>query len=209
MADAAKVSGKDSSRDQVFISHLLKEWAITIDALSSGDLFMLLRKGGLRDPGRLFACPHNQALLFPTYEHQNTQFLKTAPSQTLSPLEADIPLSAWVQITHQFALNLLPEIEALMPFHIWTTDFITERLKWQPQHPLQVLCVRTYRLQEPVRLVQSSNYNGCRSWITLETPICVGTEDPAISDEQYSEKLRAIEAVLKLHSDFALASFQL
>ncbi len=209
MADAAKVSGKELSGNQVFIFHMLKEWAIAIDALYSGDLVLLLRKGGIKDPAQPFAYPHNQALLFPTYEHQVAQSLKTAPSQELSLPEADISLRAWIQITHGFALNSRPEIDALLPFHIWTTDFITERLKWRPQQPLQVLCVRTYRLQEPVRLVRSPNYSGCRSWITLENPVSVDICNPALSDQQYFEQLEAIEAALKLHSDFTLEASRL
>jgi hypothetical protein len=209
MADAAKVSGKNSGGDRVFISHMLKEWAIAIDALYCGDLVLLLRKGGIRDPARPFAGPHKQALLFPTYEHQVAQSLKTPPSQTLSPPEAEIHLRAWVQITHGFALSSLPEIDALLPFHIWTADFITERLKWHPQHPLQVLCVRTYRLRQPVRLMRSPNYSGCRSWITLENPVSVDICNPALSDQQYLEQLEAIEAALKLQSDFALEASRL
>jgi hypothetical protein len=214
MADVARVSGNDSNGDQVFVSHLLKEWAITIDALYSGDLMLLLRKGGIKDPARPFAVPHQQALLFPTYEHQITQSLKaqslkTAYLQEASLSNAQIYLKAWVNITHCFALNALPDIEALMPFHIWTSDFITERLKWQPQQPLQVLCVRTYRLAEPIILARSPNYSGCRSWITLQTPICVDLKDPAISEDQYHEKLSAIEASLQLHSTFTIASFKL
>jgi hypothetical protein len=209
MADAAKVSGNELSGDQVFISHLLKEWAITIDALYSGDLMLLLRKGGIRDPVKPFASPHSQALLFPTYEHQVAQSLKTAPSQELNSPEEDISLRAWVQITHGFALSSRPEIDALLPFHIWTTDFITERLKWRPQQPLQVLCVRAYRLREPVRLVRSPSYSGCRSWITLETPVSVDTCSPALSDPQYSEQLKGIETALKSHLDFNLESCRL
>jgi hypothetical protein len=209
MADAAKVFGKNSGGDRVFISHMLKEWAIAIDALYSGDLVLLLRKGGIRDPAQSFAYPSHRALLFPTYEHQVAQSLKTAPSQTLDSPEADIRLRAWVQITHGFALSSRSEVDALLPFHIWTTDFITERLKWQPQHPLQVLCIRTYRLREPVRLMRSPDYSGCRSWITLKTPISVDTCSAALSDQQYSEQLEAIEDALQLHSDFTLKSYRL
>jgi hypothetical protein len=209
MADAARVSGKDSNGDRVFISYLLKEWAIVIDALYSGDLILLLRKGGIRDPARPFDCPHNQVLLFPTYEHQVSQSLKTAPLQPLDSPEADIYLRAWVQITHAFALNSLPEIDALLPFHIWTTVFITERLKWRPQQPLQVLCVRIYRLQKPIRLVRSPKYSGCRSWITLETTLSVDTCSPALSDQQYFGQLKAIEAALQIYSDFTLETCRL
>jgi hypothetical protein len=209
MADAARVSGKESNGDHVLISHLLKEWAIAIDALCSGDLMLLLRKGGIRDAARPFAFPHQQALLFPTYEHQIPQSLKTAYLQEPSPAEAEIYLKAWVNITHSFALHSLPEIEALMPFHIWTSGFIAERLKWKPQQPLQVLCVRTYRLAEPILIVRSSNYSGCRSWIALETPIGVDLKNPAISKDQYNEKLSAIEAALQLYSKFKIESFQL
>jgi hypothetical protein len=209
MADAAKVSGKDPTADLIPLSHALKEWAIAINALYTGNLIVLLRKGGIKDSAKPFADLHPQSLLFPTYEHQVAQAIRTPHLTELGNPDSDISLRCWVQITHRFALSTLPEIDALMPFHIWTKDFIAERLKWRPQQPLQVLCLRTYRLHEPFRLVRSPHYAGCRSWITLETPIFVDTHSPALSDEQYSEQLKALEASLQLHSDFALESCRL
>jgi hypothetical protein len=209
MADAAKVFGKDSDGDQLLLSHALKEWAIAIDALYAGDLIVLFRKGGISDPAQSFACPHPRILLFPTYEHQGTESLRIKNDTEIGEPEPDIRIRAWAQITHGFALKSPQEIDALMPFHIWTTDFIAERLKWRPQQPLQILCLRTYRLRETVRLVRSPRYSGCRSWITLETPISVDTLSPALSDEQYFGRLRAIEAALQCYLDFTLKSAQL
>lgn len=54
----------------------LKEWAIAVDALTQGKTIVLLRKGGIREPGGSFAIKHSPVWLYPTYEHQKPHLLK-------------------------------------------------------------------------------------------------------------------------------------
>jgi hypothetical protein len=82
-----------------------------------------------------------------------------------------IPLKAWVHITHRFAVQSPTALAALRPFHIWSEQFIVDRLQWRPHQPLQVLCVRTYRLPEPILLRRFPHHRGCRSWVNLDEPI--------------------------------------
>ena len=150
MESAAKDSGKE--QDRVVLTQALKEWAIAITTLRSGSLILLPRKGGIRDPLHPFSKIPKRTALFPTYEHQVLHYLKDpveiAPPDLLGPILID----TWAEVTHGFTLQTEAEVMALMPFHIWTAAFMTERLKWRSQQPLQVLLLRAYRLPEGVKL---------------------------------------------------------
>jgi hypothetical protein len=194
--------------DESLVTHGLKEWAIAVEALRTGDLILLMRKGGIADPAQPFACPHNPVLLFPTFEHQSAQFVRTGSfAGGQSQLEPCI--RAWAQITHSFGLDSLQAVQSLAPFHIWTADFVVERFRWRPQCPLQILCLRTYQLKAPIQFEQSPRFSGCRSWIPLEISVRADTDSPALSDEQYLGQLKAIEAALQHHLNFTLESCQL
>ena len=87
-------------------------------------------------------------------------------------------------------------VDALSPFHVWTTDYAEKRLCWKRRHPLHVLLLRTYRIPRPVTVRVREDYGGCRSWleITRDLPF-EGT--PVLSDEEFeraSEEIAAIAA---------------
>ncbi len=193
----------------VHLVHGLKEWSTAIDALLTGELILLLRKGGIADPARPFANLCRQIALFPTHEHQAAHALKAEYPIKNWASQADIILSGWAQITHGFTLDSLRTVQSLLPFHIWTADFIAERFNWRPQQPLQILCLRTYAFQQPISLSNIPQYGGCRSWITLESPIPTDTSLPALSDAEYLARLNAVEAALNLHLDLSLNDFKL
>ena len=209
MENAEKVFGNAVPLAGVRLNYGLKEWSSAIGALLTGELIFLLRKGGIADPARPFANLRKQFALFPTYEHQAAQALKAEYLAEDRGAESGIVLRAWAQVTHGFTLDSFPAVQALLPFHIWTPDFIAERFRWRPQQPLQILCLRAYSLQSPVSLQDAPQYSGCRSWIELEFPVLAGTLRPALSNAQYVARLNAIEAALNTHSDFDLSNFEL
>lgn len=51
----------------------LKEWAVVVDALGSGQQIILLRKGGLREGPGGFAVAQPEFLLFPTLFHSQLE----------------------------------------------------------------------------------------------------------------------------------------
>ena len=53
-----------------------KEWAVSCDALASGELVMLFRKGGIKEKGHIFKVEHPHFFLYPTYEHQDPASIK-------------------------------------------------------------------------------------------------------------------------------------
>ena len=54
----------------------LKEWSSVVEALKSGRQVMLIRKGGLADRGKLFAVEETEFFLYPTYLHQQVEFVR-------------------------------------------------------------------------------------------------------------------------------------
>ncbi len=208
MENAAKDSGKE--QDRVVVIQALKEWAIAIKTIRSGSLILLPRKGGIRDPLHPFANIPKRAALFPTHEHQASHHLKDPVEIVLPDPSSSIVIDTWAEVTYGFTLQTEAEVMALLPFHIWTEAFMTERLKWRSQQPLKVLLLRAYRLAAAVELGRSPSHAGCRSWIDLDTPISTQHSRPALSDSDYQARLLEIEgAVQAVKADFRIAPCEL
>jgi hypothetical protein len=209
MENAVKDFGKTQPQD-LRLTQALKEWAIAITALRSGALILLPRKGGIRDPSRPFANVPQRAALFPTYKHQASHYLQSWVEIAQPDLNSPTLINTWAQITHCFALQTKAEVMALMPFQIWTEAFLTERLNWRAQQPLQVLLLQAYRLPEGIELGRTSSYTGCRSWIELDLPIATQNSIPVLSEKDYQTRLQTIEsAIQSIQADFTLKSWQL
>jgi hypothetical protein len=208
MENAARDCGND--RDWVVLTQALKEWAIAVSNLHSGALILLPRKGGIRDPLRPFANIPQRAALFPTYEHQAFHYLQHPVEMAEPDPNAPILINTWAEVTHGFTLQTEAEVMALEPFHIWTADFIAERLKWRSRQPLHILLLRAYRLPQAVELGRSPSHGGCRSWIDLDTPILAQNSSPALTTQAYQTELQAIEDTVRaVKPDFRLNAWQL
>ena len=180
----------------------LKEWAIAVQALGAGDLILLVRKGGIHESRRSFNMPCDRALLFPTYEHQQASALRSPFQSAMTPqavpaLGDGMSLQYWAEITHQLPLAEQGIVEALQPFHIWTDDWLVERLAWKPERPAYALLLRVQRLVAPVDITYQAHHQGCRSWITLQdetTELPNGV--PVLSDQDYRRQVTQIQAAI-------------
>jgi hypothetical protein len=208
MENAVKDFGK--VQDQIVLTQALKEWAIAITTLRSGALILLPRKGGIRDPIHPFAKIPQRVALFPTYEHQAPQYLQH-PVEIVQPdPHGPVVIDTWAEVTHGFTLQTEAEVMALMPFHIWTETFMTERLKWRSYQPLQILLLRAYQLPEAVELGRSPSHAGCRSWIELDTPISTQNSSPVLFEQDYQTRLQAIaQTIQAVKDDFRLDTCKL
>lgn len=178
----------------------LKEWAIAVDALAEGKTILLLRKGGIREQGGSFTLLHPQFWLYPTFEHQKPHLLKPAYVDRVQPVAsgwhpATVAIQAWAEVTHAYSISEATAIEALLPFHIWTDAFVTERLKWKPRSPLSVLLLRVYRLGQAVQIPYRTEYGGCKSWIELPDLAATMTS-PAVAEMEYQQQVVAIQTAL-------------
>jgi len=187
------------------ITHALKEWAVAVDALEQGKTIMLLRKGGIKEEGKRFQVAHPQILLYPTYEHQQPNLLKTEYAHQVKPVTSGwhpetVRIGSWTKITDIFSISEPSAVAALLPYHIWNEKFVSDRLQWQPHQALSVLLLRTYQLPHPQFIPYLPEYGGCRSWIDLAQPISLDGIVPVLSDAEYAQQVAAIHQAQLLSS---------
>lgn len=172
--------------------HALKEWSIAVNALENGKTIMLLRKGGIHEEGGRFKVAHQQVLLYPTYEHQQSFMLKDEYANLVYPVTSGwhpetISMNSWAEITHILPVADESTVNELLPFHIWNEHFISDRLKWKSNQPLFVLLLRTYKLPQVQHIPYSPKYGGCKSWIDLYEQVELEDSKPVLSDLVYSQ----------------------
>ncbi|ARV61020.1 hypothetical protein BZZ01_22490 [Nostocales cyanobacterium HT-58-2] len=181
--------------------HALKEWAVAINALETGQTIMLLRKGGIHERNGRFAVAHKQILLYPTFEHQQPFLLKPEYANLVIPVTPGwhpetVGISSWAEITDIFPVSDESVVNALLPFHIWNEYFISDRLKWKPRQPLYILLLRTYKLPQEQEIPYRSEYGGCKSWIDLAQPISLQGAQPILSDSTYTQLVAQIRDIV-------------
>ncbi|MGD1901620.1 MAG: DUF1802 family protein [Geitlerinemataceae cyanobacterium] len=186
--------------------HALKEWSVAIDAALTGELSVLLRKGGIRDRradlDRLFRPDaRNAALLFPTFEHQKSELLEPAYADRVRPVEPGwhpetIALRGWAEVAAVLPVSSLDRALALEPYFVWNERFVRERWNWKPERPLYALVLRAYWLDRPVALRFNSRYGGCRSQIELAESVAIDRRKPAIADGRFAALLAELGELL-------------
>ena len=182
----------------------LKEWAVTVKALDQGEQVLLLRKGGIREEGRDFRVLYPEFLLYPTFEHQREELLKEKYHRDLSRVLAEAPpgdtitFSHWAKVEEVIELMEQEKVDTLAPLHIWTDDYAQKRLHWKPRHPLSIMLMRLYRLEEPKTVPYLPTYSGCKSWVELSDDVPLGSLTPVITDEEFSARVGEVKEALGL-----------
>jgi len=181
--------------------HALKEWAVAVNALEQGEMIMLLRKGGIHEQGGRFRVAHEEILLYPTYEHQQSFMLKAEYGSYVQPVTSGwhpetVVIGSWAEITDILPVSDESIVKALLPFHIWNEYFISDRLIWKARQPLYILLLRTYKLPKVQEIPYHREYGGCKSWIDLAETINLQPAEPALSDFAYNSLVTEIRAIV-------------
>lgn len=178
----------------------LKEWAIAVDALTTGKTIVLLRKGGIREAK--FGVEYPVVWLYPTYEHQKPHLLKPQYASSVVSVESGwhpntVEIKSCAEIKEALPISNSQQIEALQPYHIWNEQMVSDRLKWKPRQPLVVLLLKVYRFPQPRIVPYHDAYGGCKSWIDLIEPISTEGLIRAIGEEDFEHQVREIKAVVQ------------
>ena len=192
-------------------SHAFKEWAVAVDALEQGKTIMLLRKGGIHERGGRFQVAHDQVLLYPTHEHQQPFLLKSEYTEQVTPVTSGwhpetIRIGSFARITDILLVSEATIVDALLPFHIWNEQFISDRLKWKPRQPLYILLLRAYKLAQEQMIAYSSTYGGCKSWIDLAQPIAINESVSVFQDATYNQIVKEIRGIIANNNNSYLPS---
>jgi len=153
-----------------------KEWAVICRALAAGRQDVILRKGGIVEPGGAFRPEHARFLLLPTFLHQSVESIVPEARDLVERIDDDRPPEGSVVFTHVagvLAAHRITERDALDAYrnrHVWAESVVDERFhRWQDE--LHVLEVAVTPLPSPITLPWRESYGGCRSWVELELPL--------------------------------------
>jgi hypothetical protein len=152
-------------------STALKEWSAAVHAMLDGRQTVLLRKGGIHE--KRFAVTASRFLLFPTVAHSHAERVRPEHRDLLDAAAADstddaLVIRAGAKVVAAVEVNQPERLDDIAPLHIWTPESVREdRLDFRPKHRLTVLVVQASPLVEPLRLVRTPEYAGCKSWVPL------------------------------------------
>lgn len=156
-----------------------KEWAVICRALASGRQDVILRKGGIVEPGGQFRLEAREFFLLPTFLHQSADSLVPEARELLADIEADRPPEGmvafhhWAEVTDAFVVTDEGELARLRPRHVWSDAVVSERFhRWQQR--LDVLVVEVTKLPAPCVVPWNEAYGGCKSWVEVRgNPVTV------------------------------------
>jgi len=156
---------------QILTQPALKEWSAAVHALLDGRQTVLLRKGGIHE--KRFALTESRFLFFPTVAHSHAERVRPEHSDLLDVAAADstedeVVLRAGAQVVAAIEVARPDKLDEIEAMHIWTGASVrADRVDFRPKHRLTVLVVQASPLSEPVRLLRTPEYAGCKSWVPL------------------------------------------
>jgi hypothetical protein len=179
-----------------------KEWAAVCRALATGTQILILRKGGIVEPGGVFRVEHPEFLLFPTFLHQSPESLVPAAQHLLDDVQAEAPPAGTIvfrhvaRVTDHFRIESAEGLPRLRAFHVWSNAVVEERFhRWQKS--LHVLVVRVYALTGAVSIPTRDSYAGCKSWVELEEDVDIAGAVPVISDVEFNRRADEIRSSVR------------
>jgi hypothetical protein len=161
----------------------LKEWASVIEALGRGEQIVLIRKGGIADPH--FGLEADRFYLFPTNFHEG----RDEPT-------GSIPITHWASVIRSWKVRDLDTLHRLEPFVVFDRATLDTRFRFRSDQAINVIAVRVFRLPKAVPVQARSEYDGCRSWISIEEEIDVDGSTPVLSDADLRARIESIDALL-------------
>ena len=182
------------------LRHTLKEWAVAVRALERGETALVVRKGGIRE--KAFAVRDTRFLLLPGYEHQRLDLLKPEYRQLMQEMPdltdgGPLRFTSFAEVKGAYEVSEPGSLEAIDPYHMWTSEYAESRFRWRPKKPLTVLVLRTYLLPGPVELPYGEAYAGCRSWIELDEPVSTEGSRPVLEDASFERLISPALEVLR------------
>jgi hypothetical protein len=178
----------------------LKEWSIVCDLLLSGELALLLRKGGIHESGGpgVFELEHPRFLLYPSYVHQKPLMLKPPFRGRVNVLDeepGEVTFTGLGEAAHIWRVPSREAFDRLDGLHCWSSAQIDMRFNYKPDRPLYLMAVRAYKLAQPHTVKNHAGYSGCRSWVALRSgdSVCDADVTPVMDDHRFGQIIARVE----------------
>lgn len=184
------------------LQHAFKEWAVICYCLAKGKQAIILRKGGIAEPGGDFHLEHKRFWLYPTYVHEKRDGLKEEGIALLGRAELERPpagivrLSHFVEVAGVYHVSDLIAALKLESLHYWSPSTVEARFAYR-RPGLMVLPVRVYEAAEAVELPETPAYHGCKSWVELDYPLSTEGAKPVLDDAAFQNLMRTLDILLQ------------
>jgi len=153
----------------------LKEWAVVLKAMEEGKQTILLRKGGIQEEGGEFKPEHPEFFLYPTFEHESAQDIKSDWRPRLAAIEKEHKDPKRVHFRLYAVAEKVEKVtdweacKRIIPFTVMSDAAIEKRFNYGDWQGLYVFITRIFSLPVPLELPIKPSYEGCKSWVPLET----------------------------------------
>jgi hypothetical protein len=197
----------DSPAKQTAVQKALKEWAAVAAAMRAGRQSLLLRAGGIADPAGRFGFDAPRFWIYPTRFHEAAERLvpDARPFIEAASDEAEPPATPGGHAVRRIDLMAVVDTvrwvadraaaERLAPMHVLAPTVVRERFDYR-EPGLAAALVRVWRRREPHRIVETSEMEGCRSWVTLPEPLACDALEPVLDDAAFEAvRTRFLEAI--------------
>jgi hypothetical protein len=180
----------------------LKEWAVLCDALGAGEIVALVRKGGIREQRAGFAVRHERFLLYPTYFHEKSAELQPRFASRLAeagsgrPPEGTIRISLVAEVVATWHVRELERLRAIEQYHGMAWPAVVSRFEYRGTNDVRVIAARVLRLPGPHDVPETRRYQGCVSWVALDTAIDVSGAMPVLAEPDLSTRVAALTGAL-------------
>ena len=167
----------------------LKEWASVVAALESGEQTVILRKGGILEAASGFKLESEEFLLYRTAEHQGHANIKEQFHHMLEQPKAEDGhnrITSYARVLAHADIYSRDTLDGLSGFHIWSDEYISQRVKWKAEKPIKAVFLRVYRIPE-ITIQVKPEYSGCRSWIDMDMQVPDG--EPVLDDAEADSRL--------------------
>ncbi len=162
----------------------LKEWAVVCRALATGVQTVLLRKGGISEPGGTFRCEHELFWLYPTRFHQGAEFLTPAGAALLEGLThpsnpGQVPISLLARVQSVQRITDPAQLTPYLDRQILSPETVLQRFHYK-RPELYVIEVACTAIPTPFIVRETPDMAGCHSWVELPEGQQLPTDLPEV-----------------------------
>lgn len=168
----------------------LKEWDTQCQALTQGQVAVVVRKGGIMETHDGFEVEHRSFLLYPTFLHQSGEELRPAfqPLLRPDPAPGTLVLPALAEVVAVWKVEELELALRLEPYQALNAGAIERRFNYRNRPWLHALLLRVSPLTPPLELAETPEILGCVSWVPLPE-VALPARQPAVKSEAELERL--------------------
>ena len=168
----------------------LKEWAVADQALATGQVALLIRKGGIHERQGDFGVEHREFWIFPTGWHQNpadlAEHLHPLLNALTPPARGTVPFRVYGVVDDVFRVENPEALDRLDGMHPLSLPAAHYRFNYRGRPFVHALVLRAYTLPEPATLPDTLRYEGCVSWVELDQALPTTALHPVLSAEDFT-----------------------